>query len=83
MARKTKPISTCRSCPQTLGGPYYRKESLYCIDCELKNESTALMRHTKDYALRNYGPRCREYDPTCFVCRMWACYDTLETLICN
>lgn len=76
-------LPVCRSCPQSLGGPYYRKDSQYCIDCELKHESTALMRATKTYAQRNYGNRCRDFEPGCFTCRMWQCHDTLELLICD
>ena len=50
---------------------------------KLKGEAKlkkSLKRLTK-HVYREYGARCDEYEPTCIVCKTWACIDHLKETI--
>ena len=32
----------------------------------------------EEWIIRNYGPRCKDYTPTCANCKAWECYTKLK-----
>lgn len=32
----------------------------------------------KKFIAKNFGKRCKDYDPFCTVCIMWHAYDTIK-----
>ena len=52
-------------------------------DVELAIESKAVVAHLRRYTLRQFGPRCSEFEAGCPVCEMWARHDSLKAYICD
>jgi hypothetical protein len=52
-------------------------------DAELAAESNAVVSHLRRYTLRQFGPRCSEFESGCAVCEMWKKHDDLKSYICD
>jgi len=48
---------------------------------ELAAETAAVIFKMDVFLQRNYGPRCREYEPDCCVCKGWHLRDVFKNHI--
>jgi hypothetical protein len=46
-------------------------------DVELASETRAMLAHVRRYTVRNFGPRCLDFEPECACCAQWARYDNM------
>tara|TARA_Y100000356_G_C11230418_1_gene274650 strand:+ start:734 stop:1138 length:405 start_codon:yes stop_codon:yes gene_type:complete len=72
-----------RNMPELHEQEEYRGMDAETIYNKLKGE-TKLKKSLKrltNHVYREYGARCDEYEPTCIVCKTWACIDHLKETI--
>jgi hypothetical protein len=52
-------------------------------DAEFEAERKAVVAHLRRFILRQYGPRCEEFEAGCPVCEMWARHYSIRDYVCD
>ena len=72
-----------RNMPELQTQEEYRGMDAETIYNKLKGEAKLKksLKRLTNHVYREYGARCDEYEPTCIVCKTWACIDHLKETI--